>query len=107
MEQGKFTYSHLGKCSVKETKTNEDQGQKQIKAIEDNIKRLSNTNANDYKSELLISKEREIFKNFYNKKLDKIEELANKVNYDDLKYLTESSNIETDFSVKKIYSLSQ
>ena len=107
MEQGKFTYSHLGKCSVKETKTTEDQGQKQIKAIEDNIKRLSNTNANDYKSELLISKEREIFKNIYNKKLDKIEELANKVNYDDLKYLTESSNIETDFSVKKIYSLSQ
>ena len=91
----------------KGNKTNEDQGQKQIKAIEDKKKRLSNTNANDYKSELLISKEREIFKNIYNKKLDKIEESANKVNYDDLEYLTESSNIETDFSVKKIYSLSQ
>ena len=97
----------MGKCFAKETKTIEDQGQKQIKAIEDNKKRLSNTNANYYKSELFISKEREILKNIYNKKLDKIEELANKVNYYDLKCLTESSNIETDFSVKKIYSLSQ
>ena len=35
MEQAKFTYSHMGKCFVKETKTNEDQGQKQIKTIED------------------------------------------------------------------------
>ena len=73
---------------------------KQIKAIEDNKKQLTNTNANDYKNELWISKEREIFKNIYNKKLDKIEKLANKFNYDDLKYVTESSAIETDFSVK-------
>ena len=41
-----------------------------------------------------------MFKNIYNKNLDEIEELANKVNYDDLKYLTECSAIETDFSVK-------
>ena len=41
-----------------------------------------------------------MFKNIYNKNLDKIEELANKVNYDDSKYLTECSAIETDFSVK-------
>ena len=73
---------------------------KQIKAIEYNKKQLTNTNANDYKNELWISKEREIFKNIYNKKLDKIEKLANKFNYDDLKYVTESSAIETDFSVK-------
>ena len=48
----------------------------------------------------MISKEREIFKNIYNKKLDKIGEIANKVNYDDLKHVTESRGLETDFSVK-------
>ena len=92
----------MGRGLLKQTKTIEDQGQKQIKAIENNKKQLSNTNGNDYKNELLIWKEREIYKNIYNKKLDEIEVLVNKVNYDDLKYITESSGIETDFSVKQI-----
>ena len=92
----------MGRGLQKQTKTIEDQGQKQIKAIENNKKQLSNTNGNDYKNELLIWKEREIYKNIYNKKLDEIEVLVNKVNYDDLKYVTESSGIETDFSVKQI-----
>ena len=92
----------MGRGFQKQTKTIEDQAQKQIKAIENNKKQLSNTNENDYKNELLIWKEREIYKNIYNKKLNEIEELVNKVNYDDLKYFTESSGIETDFSVKQI-----
>ena len=92
----------MGRGFQKRTKTIEDQAQKQIKAIENNRKQQSNTNGNDYKNELLIWKEREIYKNIYNKKLDEIEELVNKVNYDDLKYVTESSGIETDFSVKQI-----
>ena len=100
IEKAKFTYSPLGKTFEKQTKAIEDQGQKQIKAIEDDKKQLANTNANDYKNEWLISKEREIFKNIYNKKLDKIEKLSNKVNYDDLKFATENSGIETDFSSK-------
>ena len=47
-------------------------------------KQLANTSTNAivYKNELLISKERKIFKNIYNKRIDKIEELANKVNFD-------------------------
>ena len=68
MEQAKFTYSPLGKAFEKQTKTIKDQGKKQIKVIEDNEKPL----ANDYKNKLLISKEREIFEDIYNKKLDKI-----------------------------------
>ena len=63
-------------------------------------KQLKIKDKNNYKNELLISKEREIFKNIYNKKLDKIEKLSNKVNYDDLKFVTENSGIETDFSAK-------
>ena len=48
----------MGKAFGKQTKTIENQGQKQKKAIKDNKKQLANTNANDYKNELLISKER-------------------------------------------------
>ena len=86
-EQAKFTYSPLGKAFEKQTKTIEDQGEKQIKAIQDNKKQPFN---DDYKDKLLISKEREI-KNIYNKRLDKIEELNDKIDYDNLKYVVVSS----------------
>ena len=42
MEQAKFTYSPLGKAFEKQTKTIEDQGEKQIKAIQDNKKKEKN-----------------------------------------------------------------
>ena len=41
--QAKFTYSPLGKAFDKQTKTIKDQGEKQIKAIQDNKKELTNT----------------------------------------------------------------
>ena len=90
IEQAKFTYSSLGKAFEKQTKTIEDQGEKQIKAIQDN-KQLQLTNDYDYKDKLLISRETEIFKDIYNKRLDKIEELNNKIDYDSLKYVVEKS----------------
>ena len=64
IEQAKYTYSHLRKAFEKQTKTIEDQGKKQIKVIENNKKQLDSNKADDYKNELLISKEREIFKKF-------------------------------------------
>ena len=39
--------------------------------------------------------------NIYNKRLDKIEELYRKTNYDDLEFTNESKIIKTDFSRKK------
>ena len=42
IEQAKFTYSPLGKGFEKQTKTIEDQGEKQMKAIEDIKKQLAN-----------------------------------------------------------------
>ena len=39
-------------------------------------------------------------RNTYNERLDKIEELTKKINFDNLKYFTERSGIETDFSAK-------
>ena len=80
--QAKFTYSPLGKAFEKQIKTIEDQGKKQVKAIQD--KQIVNINKDDYKDDykdkLLLLKEREIFKDIYNKRLDKIEELNNKIN---------------------------
>ena len=92
IEQAKFTYSPLGKAFEKQTKTIEDQGEKQIKAIQDN--KEQSVNNYDYKKELLLSKEREIFKDIYNKRLDEIEEMNKKVNYNDLKYEVRSSGEE-------------
>ena len=87
IEQAKFTYSPLGKAFEKQTKIIEDKGEKQIKAIQDNRQQLISDD--DYKNKLLISKEREIFKDIYNKRLDKLEELNNKIDYDNLKLLKE------------------
>ena len=96
IEQAKFTYSPLGKAFEKQIKTIEDQGEKQIKAIQDNRKQL--ISGNDYKNRLLISKEREIFKDIHNERLDKIKELDNKIDYDNLKYVIEKSGLEYDFN---------
>ena len=86
----------MGKAFERQTKSIEDQGEKQIKAIQDNKKQ--SINDNDYKNKLLISKEREIFKDIYNKRLDKIKELNNKINYNNLKYVVASSGDEYRFN---------
>ena len=98
IQQAKFTYSPLGKAFEKQIKTVEDQGKKQLKAIQD--KQLVNidNNNNDYKDKLLLSKEREIFKDIYNKRLDKIEELNNKINYGNLKYVVVNNGKIFDFA---------
>ena len=86
-EQAKFTYFPLGKALEKQVKTIKDQGEKQVKAIQDNKKLVKINKDDDYKDKLLLSREREIFKDIYNKKLDKIEELNNKIDYNDLTYV--------------------
>ena len=86
IEQAKFTFSPLGKAFEKQIKTIKDQGKKQVKAIQDNKQPANINNADDYKDKLLLSRERKIFKDIYNKRLDKIEELNNKIDYYDLNY---------------------
>ena len=75
IEQAKFTYSPLGKAFEKQIETIEDQVKKQVKAIQD--KQIVNINKDDYKDDykdklLLSKKKRQIFKDIYNKRLDKI-----------------------------------
>ena len=74
MEQATFAHFPLGKSFEKERKTIADQGEKQIK---DNKKHLDHKKPGN--NELLLSKEREIFKNIYTKRLDKIDELSKKM----------------------------
>ena len=58
---------------------------KQVKTIQDNEQIVNKDD--DYKDKLLLSREREIFKDIYNKRLDKLEELNNKINYNNLNYV--------------------
>ena len=99
IQQAKFAYSPLRKAFEKQIKTIKDQEEKQVKAIQD--KQIVNINKDDYKDKLLPSKEREIFKDIYNKRLDKIKEMNNEIDYNDLDYIVLSSDMEYKFSVEK------
>ena len=70
IQQAKFAYSPLGKALEKQIKTIENQGKKQVKAIQDNKQLVNFNKDDDCKDKLLLSKEREIFKDIYNKRLD-------------------------------------
>ena len=61
IEQAKFTYSPLGKAFEKQTKTTEDQGEKQTKAIQDKrpIKSIKKFTY-DINNSPIVSKEKEI-----------------------------------------------
>ena len=98
IQQAKSTYSPLGKALEKQIKTIKDQGKEQVKAIQDN-KQLVSINKDDYKDKLLLSKEREIFKNISNKELNKIEEMNNKIDCDDVIL---SKDMEYNFSTQKV-----
>ena len=99
IQQTKFNYSPLGKAFEKQIKTIEDQGKKQVKAIQD--KQIVNINKYDDKDKLLLSKESEIFKDIYNKRLGKIEELNNKIDCNNLEYAVYRSKKIYDFSKLK------
>ena len=75
---------------------------KQVRALENlkvDKKQLPNIN-NDYDDKLLHSREREIFRNIYNKRLDKIEELTKKIDGDNLVFTTLSTGETVNFSGK-------
>ena len=69
IQQAKFNYSPLGKALEKQIKTFEDQGKKQVKAIQDNKKLVKINKDDDYKDKLFLS--RGIFKDIYYKNLIK------------------------------------
>ena len=73
MEQAKFTYSPLGKAFEKQIKTIEDQGKKQIDALE-NLKPKEQTKAityyhDDYDDESLKQKKKKVIVNYLTRNL--------------------------------------
>ena len=99
IEQAKFTYSPLGKAFEKQIKTIEDQGEKQIKAIQDQgqVKTIKKY-AYDAEDTPLISKQKEIFNELVDKRLDKITELDEKVNSDNLIYRYKGRTADAKFN---------
>ena len=84
IEQAKFTYSPLGKAFEKQIKIIEDQGVK-IKAIENQEKaKTIKKDTYDDEHSPLISKQKEIFNELANKRLEEITKLDKKINTDDL-----------------------
>ena len=76
IEQAEFTYSPLGKANKKQVKTIEDQGGKQIKAIQNQgqnktIKKYAYIDDDT----LFISKQKEIFNKLLDKRLEKMANL--------------------------------
>ena len=72
IEQTKFTYSPLGKAFEKQIKTIENQGEKQIKAIQDQVQ-VKTIKKIDYDDEdtPFISKQKEIFNKLVDERLKK------------------------------------
>ena len=79
IEQARFTYSPLGKAFQKQVKLIVDQGEKQLKAIQDQGKVKKNKKYTyDAEDTPLISKQKEMFKELSDKRLEKITDLDKK-----------------------------
>ena len=98
IKQKKFTYSPLGKVFEKQIKAIEDEGQKQIDALENLKDQKQVDNISDYKDKLLRSKEREIFEDIYKKQLNKVEDLTHKIDDNNLIFTTLSTDEKIDFT---------
>ena len=87
----------MGKAFGKQIKPTQDQRERHGEILKD-LKDYNKQLANDYEDKLLISNEREIFKNIYNKRLGKIKELTEKNEDNNLVFITISTVRKTDFS---------
>ena len=84
IEQAKFTYSPLGKAFEKQIKTIEDQGKKQVHALE-SLKPKEQTKPTEDKSNN-ESKATIIFDDLINKRKEIMSELYDSVDYNNLKF---------------------
>ena len=79
IEHAKFTYSPLGKAFEKQIKGIEDQGQKQIKANQNQVQvKTIKKYTYDDEDTPLISKQKEIFNELVDERLEKIDDLDKK-----------------------------
>ena len=99
IEEAKFTYTPLGKAFEKQTKTIEDQGEKQIKAIQDKDFRKSiEKTKRDPDDDLDILKQNKIYNELTEEKKTEIKKLDNSVDRDKLIYNYKGNTSAVDFS---------
>ena len=84
IEQAKFTYSFLGKAFEKQIKTIEDQGKKQVDALE-SLKQIEQTKPIEDKSNNQ-SRATIIFDDLINKRKEIMSELYDNVDYNNLNF---------------------
>ena len=100
IEQRKFTYSPLGKAFHKQVKPIEDQGKKQVDAL-NSLKSDNKITIKKYTYDsndtLFISRRKEIFNKLVDERLEKITDLDKKVNSDDLIYRYKDKPADTKF----------
>ena len=99
IEQAKFTYSPLGKAFEKQTKTIEDQGEKQIKATRDkrSIKSIEKFNY-DINDSPIVLQEKEIYNKLTEESFEKISTLDKRDNIDKLIFKFRGNTADEDFS---------
>ena len=85
IEQAKFTYSPLGKAFEKQIKTIEDQGKKQVDALE-NLKPIEGSKAIKYDDDESLEQKQETYNKLFDEKLDEIQELSREIDYKNLNY---------------------
>ena len=98
IEEAKFTYSPLGEAFGKQIKTIGDQGEKLIKAIQNQgkITTIKKYAYNDKDSPLTL-KQTEIFNKLVNERLEEITQLDKKINLDDLVYKNKVPTADAKF----------
>ena len=98
IEQTKFTYSPLQKAFENQIKTTEDQGKRQIRAIQDQgqVKTIKEYSYDDEDTPF-ISKQKEIFNGLVDKRLEKITDWDEGVNSNDLIHSFKGKTADTKF----------
>ena len=82
IEQAKFAYSPLNKAFEKQIKRIEDQEEKQIKSLEEHGKQLVKSSGE--KESPTHLKQKEIFEEFANKRIDEIQNLSKQTDFNNL-----------------------
>ena len=89
IEQAKFTCSPLGKAFEKQIKAIEDQGQKQVEALKE-LKPKEQTKGIADKSDDDLLMEKETYNRLLNKRMSEIQEISEKIDYNNLVYYFKS-----------------
>ena len=101
IEQAKFSNSALGKTFEKQIKTIEDQGEKQIKALEEHGKQL--VKHNNEKESSTHSKQKEIFEEPANKRMEEIQHSSKQIDFNNLTYRYKGNNDPKPFIGFKVH----